>query len=408
MYKDKRKKATTEMVFILTSLTCYFITLLRLLYTNGECFNELFDQAGYFSFCDYLMHLSFVSTPSGVYIANAQACFPPFAYLFYYFIVRILPSPLEPTMNGYRALPGTLLIYMVLLCVCIGILYYQISTLLKDTPSFVLPIFLLLLFSEPLWGGFIERGNSVGFAVILVLQALIWKDSEKAVQKELALFFIAFAAGLKIYPAVVGLLYIFEKRWKEVFRLIIYGLFIFFIPFLFFGGFQGMLQFFRNLVQITDATGSLCTIRGFFYLIYQKLTASNFIPPSIQIIGTAIMLFFLLFSIYMSWISSKYWIRLLFLCCLMIVFVPSSYPYTTVYLMIPFLFFLRESNTLAIDYAVIWGFIFTIFALPLKFFTDFSSYSFAFGLRYPALFLLLLFAASDTIKARIQNIQAQY
>ena len=65
--------------------------------------------------------------------------------------------------------------------------------------------------------------------------ALYLKDRSSAASREAALILIAMAAGIKLYPAIIGVIYLREKRFKEAIRLVIYGLIIFLVPFAFCG-----------------------------------------------------------------------------------------------------------------------------------------------------------------------------
>lgn len=107
-----------------------------------------------------------------------------------------------------------------------------------------------VLISEAFIFGVTERGNSVMIVCILLMLALDLRKSRIAWHRELALVMIAIAAGVKIYPAVFGCLYLFEKQWKQAGRLLCYGILCFFMPFLFFGGTDGMVQFFRYCSQV--------------------------------------------------------------------------------------------------------------------------------------------------------------
>ena len=90
----------------------------------------------------------------------------------------------------------------------------------------------------------------VYLVLVLLIAFLLMRDSEKKVNREIALICLACAAGLKIYPALFGVLYIKEKRFKEAVRAIIYGVLIFFLPYIFFGGIDGLKQNICNLIEV--------------------------------------------------------------------------------------------------------------------------------------------------------------
>lgn len=377
--------------FILTSILGYSILLIRAFLSKGEVFGEVFFSSGYFSMSDMLMHLQFVSEPQNVYFVNEQACFPAFAYIFYFLITRIVPSIEAPDMNYYRSLPIFNLIYLMMMIIICCILVQQVQVLLKDKVRFSFLIALLILLSEPFWGSAIERGNSVLIALVLLMYALILLDSQSKINREIALILIAMAAGFKIYPAIMGLIFIIEKRYKEALRLVLYGIIIFFIPFAFFGGIHGFCQFIHNLTVIEGANGSFYTVSEVFYLIYKELFHNPLIPSYIQIMGQILSLIFFIIAVFISFVTKKIWVRYLFLCSIMIVFVPASYPYTTIYLLIPFLFFLREQQESVEEciYSVLFGIIFSIYALPSNIFLYHFDISLCYVMRYFALYFML-------------------
>ncbi|MBQ8188438.1 MAG: DUF2029 domain-containing protein [Lachnospiraceae bacterium] len=377
--------------FVLISCIGYAITLLRLLQSRGAIFDEIFDVAGYFYFGDMIMHLVFVNQPELVYFASEQACFPPLAYLVYYFMNRLLPGSEVVDMNFYRIQPSFILVYVLVSSIICCIFAEEMRSVLKKNRNSLL-LALLVICSEPFWASAIERGNSVMLVVVILIGALILKDSDSKVKREVALILIAISAGLKMYPAIFGLLYLIEKRYKEAVRLTIYGILFFFIPFLFFGGIDGIVQFLTNLTTVNRYEGNLYTIQGFVHLLYLKIFSATELTRQIRTLGNVLALCYGVIAVFMAVLNKEYWKKLLFLSSMMVIFVPSSYPYTTIYLTIPFLFFLKEVKEQKIHcwYAVLFGVIFTIMALPSSLFIQWFNLSFAYGIRYIALAVMLM------------------
>ena len=94
-----------------------------------------------------------------------------------------------------------------------------------------------------------ERGNVIYLAVIGMVCFIEHYQSENKVLREWAFIALAFAAAIKGYPAIFGILLIWEKRWKEAIRLMIYGLLFCFGPFALIGtGFKyNITQWLVNL-----------------------------------------------------------------------------------------------------------------------------------------------------------------
>ena len=56
-------------------------------------------------------------------------------------------------------------------------------------------------------------------------------DSEILYKRHFAYICLSLAAGIKIYPAILGLLIIRRRDFKEVLSCLMYGILIFFLPF---------------------------------------------------------------------------------------------------------------------------------------------------------------------------------
>ena len=120
-----------------------------------------------------------------------------------------------------------------------------------------------------------ERGNLIMLALVCVLFFIMNYKSENKAIKELALIALAVSAALKGYPAILGILLVYEKRWKEIARLILYGLIFIFVPFLFIeGGFSNIPILLENMKLNTQVYGH--AIEGWrFGLRYLLVTILN-------------------------------------------------------------------------------------------------------------------------------------
>lgn len=91
-----------------------------------------------------------------------------------------------------------------------------------------------------------ERGNIIVLAVSGMLFFIATYDSENKILRELGYIALAFAAALKGYPAILGLLLVYKMQWKEVFRLVVYGVIAAFGPFLLMEGGVSNIQFWQR------------------------------------------------------------------------------------------------------------------------------------------------------------------
>lgn len=78
----------------------------------------------------------------------------------------------------------------------------------------------------------IERGNVIYLAGLFLMYFIAYCQSGNRVQREAALISLALSAGLKLYPAAFGILLLYQKRWKEAGRAVIYGILALVLPYM--------------------------------------------------------------------------------------------------------------------------------------------------------------------------------
>ncbi len=87
----------------------------------------------------------------------------------------------------------------------------------------------------------LERGNIIMVTMCYVAFYIFAVKSTNAILQELALISLAMATALKVYPAILGLILVFDKQWDRCMRLFFYGILLSFLPFLWFPGGLGLI-----------------------------------------------------------------------------------------------------------------------------------------------------------------------
>lgn len=149
---------------------------------------------------------------------------------------------------------------------------------------------------------------------------------------------IAVCAGFKLYPAVLGLLYLKEKRWKEALRLVVYGAVLVFGPFVFFGGLEGMKTFFRILFSTFGEVHDF-NIKGIVILLVKSTFGRN-----TDLFATIVQQLYLVFSLAAFFCARDKRSEVLILCCLMTLYVSSGWMYTCIYIIPAMLIFFSENE----------------------------------------------------------------
>lgn len=315
-------------------------------------------------FADFYRHIGYGSDLSRVYETSPDACFPPLSYLFFHFLYLLNPVQAEAVdWRAFRDAPYGRLSYLFCMMLLVLLFSYAAHRVAGMTEKTGLLLSILLLSSAPFFTA-IERGNPVFLTMILLLYALWWKESDNRYLREAALVLIAIAAGFKILPALYGLLYVREKRWKEAGRLLLYGILLFFVPFLLTGGREGFFSYIRLLLDShyqADFMREWSSVRGFVYrMLSQRLPLGE---GQIDRCGMVMENFFLLCSIAGVFVSKKKWMQVLWITMPVVYYMPTSQVYNAVYLCLPLLFFLgqKERERGEVVYLILFG---LLFALP--------------------------------------------
>ncbi len=235
-------------VFLFTSLSITVLFVICNIYANGDLFEKCVMKSD-FLFSDYFYHIAGSSDTSVMYSYGDPYSFPPFAYFLYSFLWSLNPyKDGESILNwqNYRDADNALTVFVIYNMLFVILFLYAIGMYFKEqNVKYRLLLPMGLLFSYPFLCTSVQRGNVVMLVAVFLMLAWAWMDSGKKVRQEAAMFFIAVAAGFKLYPALTGIVYLKRKEWKKAVRLILYGMLTVFVPFLFFGGLDGM----KNLIH---------------------------------------------------------------------------------------------------------------------------------------------------------------
>lgn len=299
---------------------------------------------------DFFLHLAGSSYGETLYAQQGEDfCFPPLAYCMYYFLWRNNGVIADASDWRYFLNSGfALLLYLVYNVLQMMLLQWGIAKLYNRhdfKTAFLFPV--LVLMSYPFFCSSIQNGNSVALVAVLLVIVVVLRESDSKLAQEIALILIACAAGLKFYPAVCGVIYVKEKDWKKVIRLIVYGLIAVFAPFIFFGGLDGARELLTTLLNMTEREAPFNTIKGLFIHYIGIMLGMGNQPELLDAAGNIFQQIFLVISIICVFLSRKKWRTWLFLGGIMTLYISSSYAYNSVYLLpAAVMFFYEESGSI--------------------------------------------------------------
>ena len=343
-------------------------------------------------FMDFYNHIRYVDSPKDVYNVSMHACFPAFAYLIYFAMNRMIPA--DYAMDGFaiRTSPyGNMVFLMYMLIVTLMFIWAAKKYLkIKEAEQFIYMV--ALLFTVPSLYLF-ERGNIVYLVVVLLIMFLMMYESDSPVKRELAIICLAFAAGLKLYPAIFGVLYIKDRRFKETIRAIIYGILVFVLPFAFFGGIDGFKQFLTNITQVNEVVwpeGCFNSLVHTVILIGYKLGVAT--ETSVAV-GKVLSFVYAIVLLVAAFFQKSKWKTLALLSGIIIWFPMWSGSYTITYMAILLLAFANESEEKrrGIDYvyAVLFVGIFSMIVTNSEWCLKLCGYHLTVALRYVAMVAIL-------------------
>ena len=276
--------------------------------------------------------------------------YPALAYIFYGFFQLFVPeeimSYVEQTgeymcIRNYQ-MGGMIFIYYSLFVFSIfGWILYHFK---KGKKIEKLLFVFILFFSVPVIFA-IERGNLIMMVIPLVTVFFCWKESEIKWKKEISFLCLAIAASLKIYPALFGIVLLFDKKWKDAIRCAIYGIGTFIIPFFFVGGLGKISVMISNILGTNsvflEQSGlgyKVNLLNTLTFLSSKYSVLSNFVIQKFFIIGMILIVFFAQIYIDVKW--KKYLAISLF-----IILLPGfSFVYNIMYLIPVVMLFLNSDN----------------------------------------------------------------
>jgi len=271
-----------------------------------------------------------------------EHAYPPLCYLIFFFLSSFADySGLDAFTAGYTTTGLVSAILFMMLLVVLFILLLR-QGYRKQGPLGMLLPFALLGSSIVLHA--IERGNIVFLAADCTMFFVLAYRSENAVARELALISLAVATALKGYPALIGMLLLFDRRWLAALRCALYGIALIFLPFLcFVGGFGNIPVWWQNIQLNSQVYGVFLPRYGFGIFALFAFSGSDYgayaAAKSVLLgINTVICVIGLLSSMFLKTRWKQVLLLLLVIACLP----TNSSIYLGLYLFVGFVLFFDE------------------------------------------------------------------
>lgn len=255
---------TIKLYYIITTL-CILVLFLHTYFTYGEYLNTFFFRDRLDTGMDFFNSIQYLK--GKVPYTKYRTLYPALANLFFYVIYHCVPSTISGqwgetgrdivaargTPLDLRTNQVTMISFILFIIISTVIVLLIIDILFKNNSLNGKLLGIAIIFS---YGNLcaIERGNIILIAFICLLIFTCFEDSNNCVIRESSLTFLAISFGLKLYPALFGIILLCKKQFKRAIRAILYGLIIFLLPFIIFEGIDGIKIFFNVLFSFVSST----------------------------------------------------------------------------------------------------------------------------------------------------------
>jgi len=276
------------------------------------------------------------------------------------------PSAQYPFLNlisyGFRLLPRmeSLLIYIALY-MCAFLIFTILYTYSDDPKNHITEIFIITLLTYPILFT-IDRGNLETLVMISLLAFVFSYQKKKYI---VSTVFLSFAVAMKLFPIVLLVVYLSDKKYREIFLTGLFTSLLTIISLLFFkGGFLENLTLLgsgANLVFLNRFLGgdlivqrgvSLFTLIKIFLIetnLLQKVNMSEFLGIYIKIAMVA----GLFIAAYVVFLEKEFWKKVAVLVIAMLLLPQVSADYKLIHVFIPLFLFFNASKRSRLDWVYI-------------------------------------------------------
>lgn len=349
--------------FVILSAIGLLATIVCLYLSHGDLFSNIFFKDSLDTGMDFFHSIEY--TRGRLPYEKFSTLYPPLANLFFYALFLLVPSwqfeqwpdtfsegvAARGTITDMRIWQPTLFIFIIFIMTAVLCLFIILRKLTRQLETQNLIVLSFIYSCGILYA--LERGNIIIISLICCLFFSAYMQCKNKVICEIALIMLAIAAGLKIYPAIWGMLLIYRKLYKHALRAVLYGLALFFIPFLAFREkFDGIHIFLKTLFKFNEsgnisASGfSFDKILNSFFLVCNKLFHIPLNDGIILSVGTVCNILITIIVLICGFLLKKFWQQAL-ACCLAMILIQTQGTYAAAFFMIPLILMIVEERELS-------------------------------------------------------------
>ena len=224
-------------LFLIAFAVCVFLSAEMAALTRGDTLQDMFfwNEAYSDHFMDFFNTIRDSSDLTWVY--QRGTIYPPLSVLIMYMFSAMIPREMA-TIGFLRRYEMQLsqicvVLFFMVAFVCVLLLAKMMDRYMEkaglDRSRYLLVFFMILSFPLTYC---LERGNTSLIALVGCAFFLFFRNSESKLVRELSYIALALAAGMKMFPAVLGVILIYDKKYKAAARTIVYGVAAILIPYI--------------------------------------------------------------------------------------------------------------------------------------------------------------------------------
>lgn len=255
--KTLGKKNSPEQVFCIAALTGMTVVAVCMLASHGELIQRYFFYNNLDTGMDFFHSIEYVR--GRMPYALFDTLYPPLANVFFYLLYLLVPKEVSEkwatTFEGSVSMRGTAndlrynqaatLLFLLFLIFITYSMYVMMDKLLGTEVRYRRAVIFCALFSYGVLYG-VERGNIILLCWVFMAFFLRYYKAESPILRELAYLSLAVAAGLKLYPAFLGVLLLKDRKILPAIRTVMYGIGAVILPLYFFNeGLSGLWMWMR-------------------------------------------------------------------------------------------------------------------------------------------------------------------
>lgn len=352
------KKNNFTNVFCILTLLCGTNLFVANVLTNGNITSDLFLKDTLDTGMDFYIMVASAFKPIKIKLVEAISFYPPLALMLFRVIYLCIPREITsqwPTEGVWsevlrgnsvdlRIYPETVLSFMLFIILCCFSIMVLLVFQKKGSIKLSIVFSGCCIFSYGMLFAF-ERGNIILLCIPLIMLFLLWKDSEKRYQRILSIIALVLAAGLKVYPAIFGVLLLTKRRWKEAVIAIVLGVIILCGPLIISGGLNSILKYASNVGGFSESAG-LGSLHGFSLQVIAKSICHLLTIDSSNILKYVQWCAYILLvsGCVLSFFVKENWKKIALITSLVIIVPGTSMPYISTFLLFPFTAFLNEET----------------------------------------------------------------